>query len=70
MARLPENAARFTEVGNGYPPFNIEAAGERFGISRERVRQIEERALKKIRTAVEALAARPALPAESTASGV
>ncbi len=28
MARLLENASRLSEVDNGYPPYNIEAAGE------------------------------------------
>lgn len=28
MARLLENASRATDLDNGYPPYNIEAAGE------------------------------------------
>jgi RNA polymerase primary sigma factor len=35
---------------NGGPPFSLEEIGERFSITRERVRQIKEQGLKRLRT--------------------
>lgn len=43
-------------------PTKLEDLGQRFGISRERVRQIEARAFEKLQAAVLAAAGRPALP--------
>lgn len=34
---------------NGFPPFTLEEIGEEFGLTRERVRQIKEKAIKKLR---------------------
>ena len=34
---------------NGFPPYTLEEIGEEFGLTRERVRQIKEKAIKKLR---------------------
>ncbi len=34
---------------NGYPPYTLEEIGEEFGLTRERVRQIKEKAIKKLK---------------------
>lgn len=36
---------------NGYKPLNLEEIGERYGLTRERVRQIKERAIRRLRKA-------------------
>jgi len=51
-------------------PLTLEELGERYGISRERVRQIENRAFLKLGAAVRKAAARPALDTRLAASGV
>jgi len=34
---------------NGYPPYTLEEIGDEFGLTRERVRQIKEKAIKKLK---------------------
>jgi len=49
-------------------PLTLEELGERYGISRERVRQIENRAFLKLSAAVRKAAARPALESREAAA--
>lgn len=61
MASLPERERRIiSERQLNDEPMTLEQLGAVYGISRERVRQLEVRALDRLKKAVTALAARPA----------
>ncbi len=67
MADLPERDREIVSARwLGDTSQTLEELGVRFGISRERVRQIEERALKKIRETVERLSLEASSPASAT----
>ncbi|MDP4823452.1 MAG: RNA polymerase factor sigma-32, partial [Aestuariivirgaceae bacterium] len=50
-------------------PVTLEDLSQEFGVSRERIRQIEVRAFEKVQKAVQASAAQALLPLDETVAG-
>ena len=54
MPALPQAVLRQADGGLGGPPRTLEEVGRAFGVTRERIRQIENNTLKKLESLPEA----------------